>query len=289
MSRFYYVLGCVIIMLSLGLWACNPADKPSADLTDEEKQMPEAKYYSTDFVPYPPEITAAIANGPVAPEKALVFENASQLANPGYLETENGYAMLDDGSAVVAVKTDLPGVTAEMIRWWFVWHPLKDIRYKIWYPGAHYAIGVKDVERLTNEKLSYNLRFLNNPQYPVEDTGTGVMNLSIRFVSPESFGFDTATFRKAGIEAVVCGIVGFRIGDMTLDHTYMCHVFRKKGDGLELRSRFWLGKKLNMPKIRKLVITEEMATGMLLHCSREFTHLGGFLPQIYQEFGRQDQ
>jgi hypothetical protein len=270
--------------MGLNLWACTPSDDLSAELTAEEKLMPEAKYYSTDFIPVPDEVMDGVARGSVAPEKTLKFENIRQLAKPGYLETENGYAMFEDGSAFVAVRTDFPGATGDMIRWWFGWHPLKDVRYKIWCPGAHYAIEVRDAERLTDERLSYERRFLNNPHFPVEDIGQGAMNLRIRFVAPETFGFDIAELKKAGVEAVVCGVVGFRFGGVTIEHTYMCHLFRKKGDGLELRSRFWLGKKLDMPNIRKLVITEEMAMDMLLHCSQEYNHLAGFLPAIYREF-----
>jgi hypothetical protein len=28
-------------------------------------------------------------------------------------------------------------VTAEVIDWWFAWHPLDSLRYRIWYPPQH--------------------------------------------------------------------------------------------------------------------------------------------------------
>lgn len=262
-----------------------PPNDISAQLTAEEKLMPEAKYYSTEFIPVPDDLMDALAMGSFAPEKALPFESINQLVKSGDLEMENGYAMLEDGSAFVAVRTYLPGVTMEMMRWWFGWHALKNVRYKIWDPGAHYAISVKDEDRLIDERLSYEKRFLNNPHFPVEDVGQGPMNLRIRFMSPEKFGFDTSVFKSVGVEAAVCGIVGFRLFGITIDHTYMCHLFRKRGDGLELRSRFWLGKRLDMPYIKKLIISEDLAMDMALHCSEEYNHLAGFLPEIYKEFG----
>jgi len=49
--------------------------------------------------------------------------------------------MLHDESGYVAVRTRFPGCTAEMIDWWFTWAKKEeDIRYKIWYPGAHYSM-----------------------------------------------------------------------------------------------------------------------------------------------------
>lgn len=279
----------VALLIFLGLWSCVPSADMSAALTDEEKLMPEAKYWSTEFVPVPDELMDALAAGPVAPETALAMEDMDQLLEPGYLEMENGYAILDDNSAYVAVRTDLPGATGDMIRWWFAWHALKDVRYKIWCPGDHYAISVRDPERLADESLSFGRRFYFNPHFPVEDVGQGAMNLRIRFVAPEQFGFDSAALKKADVEAVVCGMVGFTFGGVTVEHTCMCHVFRKKGDGLEIRSRFWLGKKLDMPKIRKFIITEDLAMDMGLHCSKEYNHLAGFLPEIYREFNGQSQ
>jgi len=283
MPRSSFLL--ILAAFTICLWACGPnSDALNAELTLEEASMPEAKYYSDDFIPVPDEVMDGLALGSVPEDKTLPFDEINSMTQPGYLELENGYSLLEDGTAYVAVRTDFPGATGEMIYWWFRWHAMKDIRYKIWCPGAHYAISVEDMDQLTNERLSDKQSFLRNPQYPVEDIGPGPMTLSIRFVPPEQFGFKPATFRKNGVAAVICGVVGFRAGQMTIEHTNMCHVFRKKGDGLELRSRFWLGKRLNTPNLKKLIITEDLAMDMFLHCSQEFNHLAGFLPDIYNEF-----
>ncbi len=287
LTSFLSIIATLTICFSLLACGQNGDPNLSAELTPEEQSMPEAKYYSTDFAPVPDEVMEGLAWGPIPENKAVPFEKINELLKPGYLEMENGYSILKDGSAYVAVRTDLPGVTYEMMRWWFWWHALKDIRYKIWCPGDHYAIDVADKQRLADESLSYDERFLKNPHYPVEDVGPGPTNLSIRFVSPETFGFNVSDFSKNGIEGVTCAVVGFRNGQSTLEHTYMCHIFRKKGDGLELRSRFWLGKKLNMPNIRKMISTEDTAMDMAMHCTREFNHLAGILPAVYDEFADQ--
>lgn len=278
------ILFSAILAISLYLMGCSEnMEALNAKLTATEKRMPEAEYYTTDFAEYPSEVLDAIAYGPIAPAQALAFEKIGDLVNPGYLEVENGYCILEEGTGYVAVRTEMPGVDMEMVRWWFWWHALKNIRYKIWCPGDHYAIGAKNFDQLADPTLTPEERTMNNPHYPIEDVGLGVMELSICFMPPDAFGFDTSLFEKNGVEGAIVGIVGIRLFGVTIDHTYMCHLFRKTDTGLEVRSRFWMGAKLDQP-LRKIIFNEEAALGMMKHCSREYNHLAAFLPDIYHEF-----
>lgn len=278
------IISCAVLITAL--FACsfflgcglNPG------LTAAEKKMPEAKYYNPEFSPLPEEVEAAFANGPVDSESALKFEDLNDLLEPGYLETENGYCLNDDGTGFVAAKIYFPGADGDMIQWWFWWHANKNIRYKIWCPGDHYAISVRDKDQANNTDLSYEQRRVNNVHYPWEDTGTGLMELSIRFVSPEEFGYDTSRFDEAGVEAAICGVVGYMIAGIPVEHTWMSHLFFRKGDGLEMRSRFWLGKAIALAELRELAITEYVARSLGYHCANEYTHLAEFLPEICREF-----
>lgn len=255
----------------------------SATPTEEERMEPEFKYYDPVFAPLAPEVAAAISGGPVDCSMATPFERIGDLLEPGYLSVENGYCLNPDGTGFVAVKTDFPGATAEMIQWWFWWHANEDLRYKIWCPGDHYAISVANVAQASDRSLSYEQRRVGNTHFPYENTGNGVYELAIHFVPSESFGLDPSQFAAAGVEAMVCANVGYTSFGTTFDHTVMCHEFRRHGDGLELRSRFWMGKLLPS-SIRPLVITSDVAKGLASHCAHEYSHLSGFLPAIFQEF-----
>ena len=279
MTLIKFLLPGILIISSV---ACaRNQSYPGAEPAD----APEAKYFSSDFAPVPEENRQAVAAGPISVDQVLPFEDVHQLAAPGYMETENGYVRLDDGTIYVAVKTDFPGASGEMIYWWFWWQAQKDIRYRIWCPGDHYSTEVADMGQMLDEQLSYRERCLNNTQYPVERIGPDVEKLTIRFVPPESFGFDTSAFTDQGVQAVMCAIVGSRKFGLRVNHSCMVHLFRKKGDGLELRSRFWLGKKLRPRLLRKLFLPEKTAADMYFHCSKEYNHLAAFLPDIYKEFG----
>ncbi len=286
MEKRSMALFTVLVHLALSGCALQPGLYGlDAELTEQEKSEPEAKYYTPVFAPLPPEVEEALAEGPVDPGRALRLADIKDLIKPGYLAVENGYCVNPDRTGFVAVKTDMPGVTADMIQWWFWWHAEKDIRYKIWCPGDHYAISVKNRDQADDTALSYEQRRVNNTHYPYEDTGTGVFQLSIRFVPPETlFGCDpTKDSATNGIEAVVCAVVGYKVGMVTVEHTYMTHVFRRTPGGLELRSRFWPGSALKSEGLRKMTIDRDVVKGLAYHCAREFSHLAGFLPEIYQE------
>lgn len=258
----------------------------NAELTDEEKQMPEAKYYNPVFADFPDEVINALVQGALAREDVLDFENVADLQKAGYEKADNGYRLLEDGTGYVAVKTDFPGAMGDMIYWWFWWHGYKDIRYKIWCPGAHYAVKIKDLARANTWFLPYRERIENNTIYSTENVGMGIQTLAIHFVPPEKFGFDPSRFKQEGIAAVLCVEVGLMIAGVNIEHTYMVHVWRKTPTGLELRSRFWLGKMLPYKWMRQLIFTEKTLRDMLFHCALEYNHLAGFLPDIYREFGR---
>ncbi len=214
-----------------------------AELTEEEKAKPYAKYFYKKLATVPEETMHAIQRGPIDPSDALPFERINDLLNPGYHAVETGHCRMPDNTYYVAVLTKMPGVSVEMLHWWFWWHALENLRYKIWYPGSHAGISVADRARLENSSLSVRERFLNNPHYPVEDIGIGLDILSITFAPPEDFGFDTSRFAQAGVATVICSVVGSVTKKVR--HTRMCHFVRNTADGVEMRSRFWIGETSN--------------------------------------------
>jgi hypothetical protein len=269
-----------------------------ADLTEEEKTKSYAKYFYKKLAPVPEETMRAIEAGPMDPADALPFKRINDLLNPGYHAVETGHCRMPDNTCYVAVLTKMPGVNVEMLYWWFWWHALESLRYKIWYPGSHVGISVADRERLENSSLSPQERFWNNPHYPVEDVGVGLDILSINFISPEDFGFDTSRFAEVGGVAAVCSVVGSVTKKVR--HTRMCHFLRQIDGGVELRSRFWIGGNLKLDKfaeksiinriantrlIRRLAIPRDTPYQMALHCAREYSNLAEILPELYRAYG----
>jgi phloretin hydrolase len=269
-----------------------------ADLTDEEKNRPYAKYFYKEPARIPADVRSALEAGPMDPAAALPFGRINDLLNPGYLEKEIGYCLMPDNSGYTAMLTRMPGVTGEMLDWWFCWHALEGLRYKIWYPGKHVDNSVRDRGRLEDPALPCRERYRDNPQYPVEDVGVGPDILSITFVNPSAFGFDTSRFQEARVATVICGLVGSVTKKAR--HTFMCHFVRQDCDGVEMRSRFWVGRNIkldlfdekspvnrlaNTRFIRKMLIPRDTPLQLALHCTQEYNNLAEILPELYREYG----
>ncbi len=212
------------------------------------------------------------------------FEDKNQCLSDDSLGQEVGFGQFPDGSWLVSMNCPMPGVTAEMIRWWFWWHCQDSLRYQIWYPGEHSSIKYhkKDSAYFTQATRP---PFAPNSQLPVERIGGKKMPLRIDFVEPEAFGFSPEVMAENQIPIIVCGHVSAFYG--FIPHTEMAHIFRQTEKGLFLTSRFWLGRSMN-PLLRKMVMTKDMARGMTEHCCVEYRNLAQILPMLYREYGQNE-
>lgn len=206
------------------------------------------------------------------------FQDKNSVLSDASLQMETGCKKLPDGDFLVSMYCPMPGVTKEMVDWWFWWHPQKSERYKIWYPGEHFAVGYrkKDKEYFTAKSLP---PYKSNIQYPVEKIGKLILPLSIEFVSAEDFGFSKEAMKENNVATIVCGHVG-AFGRM-IQHTEMAHIFFEREDGLFMVSRFWLGKRLKNPLIRKVMLNFGTAKGMAEHCCVEYRNFAERIPLLY--------
>ena len=231
-------------------------------LSAEERAKPYAKFFDVPMAPPDPANVARVMSGPLDPAQALSHAAMNDLLLPGYLETEVGYCKLPDGVGYMSSILQMPGVTAEMFDWWFAWHPLESLRYKIWHPHIHYSVRVseQDHARLTNRDIPVRERVWGTTHHVNEDIGGGAIDISIPFLSPEAAGFDMQRFVEPNVATAICSDV-------------FVHFVRRVAGGTELRTRFWLPP----------FFTEPMLRGLNLHCLEEFTRLAAILPALYAE------
>ncbi|MGB9903545.1 MAG: DAPG hydrolase family protein [Desulfotomaculales bacterium] len=255
------------------------------ELEPAEKAKPYAKYFSRPMAPVPREILDFLARGPIDPALALPVQRRNELLNPGYLPAEMGYCLMPDGSGFVAMLTRMPGVTAEMIDWWFAWHGLEGLRYKIWDPDDHYDVRVReeDLPRRLDPGLDPRERNWGTTDIVYEDVGTGPMELFISFLSPEDFGYEMDRFRAPNVLTAVSANLGLNEPKTPL--ATFTHFAREIPGGIELRSRFWLGWNIvNRQPVRVAgTIPLELARGLAYHCTKEYTNLAAILPKVYEE------
>ncbi|MCL6476901.1 MAG: hydrolase [Peptococcaceae bacterium] len=265
------------------------------ELTSEEKAKPYSKYfYKEPKTPDPEKL--ALMDKPIDPSKALPIENRNDLLNPGNFEVEVGWCVLPDGVGYVANRTLFPGVTAGMIKWWFAWHALEDLRYKIWFPKAHYGTSVDDAARkkILDPDTPIDQKIQGVTHHVIEDIGGGAENIEINFLSPEDFGFDMSRYKAPNVAvAITANGVTQKINPPPgvpnpKAPATMCHFFREIPGGLEMRTRFWMGMHIIDKKPVKLLpdgfmIPEFVPRGLAVHNVWEYTNLASILPQLYEE------
>jgi len=208
-------------------------------------------------------------------EKTLVVET-------GVYATE--VRRLPDATYLVAVRTPMPDVKADMVRWWFSDFLQTTEHYNWWHPKDHVWMDWENKEPGKIKGASHLVH---------EYIGGDLSKLRIQFVnSSEFFGYDANdedTF-------VICAKVGLL--DEALNIAKMCHVVRNTLDGAEMRSRFWLGHVAkregnktvsslkgfigNTALTRVLVLNQQFAKDLKRHAEEEMKYLAELLPPLYR-------
>ena len=192
---------------------------------------------------------------------------------------------LPDATYLVAVRTAMPAVKAEMVRWWFTDFMKTTEHYKLWHPRDHVWM---DWE---NKKPG---EVIGSSHLVHEYIGSELSKLRIQFIdSSEFFGFnpnDEDTF-------VICARVGLL--EEEINTAKMCHVVRNTQTGAEMRSRFWLGHVAkrdgnktirsfegfvgNMALVRLFLIKQQVnPEDLKRHAIEEMTYLAELLPSLYK-------
>ena len=254
-----------------------------------------SKYLNRENSLMPKEHELILGKGEEMPANlVLPRKDINQLFENGYVKGENGYRQLADGSTYVSVLTKMPKVSIEMIDWWFWWHAKEGVRYQIWYPEMHYDIEANFQGHYEDDTKSFRERLHLSAHLVTEDVGVGKDKILIDFMPPTQFGFDKNKLTET--VTIICAKVG--APDKGVWATEMCHFVRQVEKGVEMRSRFWIGHKvermggfaqgflnsiLNKAFVKKKLLPKGIGKSMFHHCSQEYHNLADILPQVYEE------
>ncbi len=119
----------------------------------------------------------------------------------------------------------MPGVTGEMVDWWFDWHPRDPLRYRVWHPRRTSRSSSLRAAAAPAAKAHWG-----TVHHPVEDVGTGPVHARISFCRPTALGFSTDALDDPRVATIACGLVGD--DRLHVRHSVMAHVWLREGDGL---------------------------------------------------------
>lgn len=267
------------------------------------KGIPYEKYFQPDLFVYP-EIIEPGRKEMDCKTQALKgdFSDINTLNAPASitLPNEDGWCHYDDGTGYVASRTHFPGVTADMISWWFWWHSVSGERYSLWHPWAHEDAASTFADKFDDRSLNNSQKLVGSIHHIKEIIGHSEQSIDIHWQRPSYFKLDESKFAQNGIVASACGEI--LIQGTPLKAVDMIHLWYQTDSGLELRSRYFLANNLQLriPVLGKLlpvdqvvnalgvknfIVGRDLAHEQFYHDSQEMTHLASILPDLYEEFG----
>lgn len=254
-------------------------------VSEEEKKLSYYKYYEQDLAPVLAEKIAILQGGPIAPEKCIPFDERNKFLKGEDDEYANiGFGVAADGTALVCNTTYMPGVTGEMLDWWFPWHSVgSDLRYKIWDPEDHYFARAYPASYVVDPNVPMNQKTWGVDHYIMEDVGPGPEFLKLCFKRPADFGYDESIIGTEKCESLVCAI-----GESSCAAA-MTHKWHPYKDGVLFESRFWIGYRIDEEGNIVKAIPEGVSIppfvpqGLFAHNIKEFTNLAAILPTLYAE------
>ena len=238
-----------------------------------------------------PEGMRAIFGGPAEPDQIISIQNRNDILLPERPEVKNGYTRKPDGSGAVVTTVEMPGVTPEMIIWWFAWHGLKDLRYRIWCPEKHYAILVYelDLARRLDDSIPLKERPWGTTDVVTEDVGAGPKTMHLSFLSPEAYGYDPELVKNA--DALISAVVSDPDTGMRL--ITFSHCVRRIPGGIEYCSHYWQGYSIDdegqayAASVPEGGFPMEVMLGNAMHSLEEYANLAEILPGLYEKYGKE--
>ena len=201
---------------------------------------------------------------------------------------QNGFTVTSDGAIHVNLATHMPDVTPAMIDWWFGWHSDSPERYRLWHPLAHvHAQWAAPPPAGSIGRARY-------VGYTSEVDGTRRHDDPGRHPIPPARGIRTGRSCRVHRRRRHRGVRPHRPGGSSIDIGYLAHhvaavprwqrhAFTFLGRRPEPRGPRSPLRAVVLAVRRLVALTELDARALLVHCSREMTHLATFLPALYDQ------
>lgn len=253
----------------------------------EDRLKSYYKYYEQGIVSPTPEIMEMVAKSKGTAEEAIEAADMNNFLSLERLPAGTGYYPLKAGGLLVAGNIPMPGVTADMLWWWFAWHGLEPFRYSIWDPEDHFSVAINEEgrRRALDPNIPLKEKTWGATHTVVEAIGETPDEITIMFKNPTDMGLDASKIGTKEIPFLVCA--NGLMGPMKIPSVLVEAAMPMDG-GLEFRARFWMGYQVIDGKPKYLlppdvVLPDDAGMGLLAHNLKEFPNLAKILPSVYAE------
>ena len=252
-------------------------------VSKEEMSLSYYRFFEQDLAAIPEEKLSILKGGPSEVSVVPFAERNLFLAGKDEGYCQCGYGKAPDGTGFVCNSTYMPGVSGEMLDWWFPWHSVgSDLRYKIWDPEDHYFARANRADYVCDPKVPVREKTWGVTHYVLEDAGLGPGLLKLNFKRPADVGYDESLLGTEKCQSLVTAVGE---GDCP---ALMTHKWYPYKEGILLCSRFWVGVGEVDGEIVKVLpegvsVPEIAVSGLFGHNIKEFTNLAAILPQVYRE------
>jgi hypothetical protein len=181
----------------------------------------------------------------------------NELFSPGYGPRETGYEQLENGDALVCVRSRFDNCNGKILDWWMADYLKGTKEYQFWH---------QDHTTLEWDESKKPHTFINATHISGEYIGGEFIPMWISFYDPAEI-LGMKEYPDKTISSVTCASIWLK--DKKL-FTSLLQVIRNTYYGCEMRQRF------NVINTRA-----KDCVGLMEHSMEEMTNLAGFLPALY--------
>lgn len=230
-----------------------------------------------------------ISGALILPAEAVPFAERSKLLSDENAGRKDGYTVMPDGTGYVSDTMQMPGVTAEMIEWYIVWRGLAPQNYAAVNPEKYISAVSMQKGRFEDEDLIGAEKYWDTTQTVIQRKAMGTSTEYVNFKCPSDVGFDRNMLAGSHTAGLICARVYAEGQPPQAGPDYfVCHRILEKNDGIEVRSKYWIGWTVRYGKDYKQLpdgfhMPPVFAMETLLKNRQELADIARALPELYAE------
>ncbi len=227
--------------------------------------------------------------GPMSPMEAVPFADRAKLLTDDNLGNKIGYTVMFDGTGYVSDITKMPGVTVEMLNWYIAWRGINPDNYKAIMPEKHISAMSMQGNRFEDEDYVGAEKYWDTTQTVMTLGDMGPVTEFMNFKCPYDVGFKAEAIEESKTSEMICAR-GYAQGQPPAagPDYFVCHQVIETEDGVEVRSKYWIGWTVRYGKDYKQLpdgfrMPPVFAMGVLIKNMQELDALANVLPKLYAE------